>query len=295
VLNALKAKLPISRQCELLELPRTSQYYKKKEPDMEREYFIKEKIDFWHTVFPCAGARTFKKLLQKHDDMICGRKTIRKYMEEMGIIAMAPKPGTSGRNKEHKIYPYLLRKKSIFMPNQVWAIDITYIKMSHGFMYLTAVIDWHTRYIVGWALSDTLETAPVVKAVDDAIDRYGAPGIINSDQGSQFTSKEYTEYLKDMKIRQSMDGKDRWVDNVIVERWFRTLKWDDIYINEYNSPRELRHGIRDFIEKYNHLRPHSACDGKTPASVYLYDKDRVDMDSDRLLATADKSYRHEAA
>jgi putative transposase len=135
-------------------------------------------------------------------------------------------------------------------------------------MYLTAIIDWYSRYIVGWELSDTLDTAPVMRAVAEAISRNGVPGIINSDQGSQFTSNEYTGYLKGMNIRQSMDGKARWVDNVIIERWFRSLKWEEIYINEYHSPKDLRHGIADYIEKYNNLRPHEAHGEATPVTAY---------------------------
>ncbi len=155
------------------------------------------------------------------------------------------------------------------MPNQVWSIDITYINMSHGHMYLTAIIDWFSCYIVGWTLSDTLDTAPVLGAVKGAIQTYGTPAIINSDQDSQFTSHEYTEFLKNKDIRQSMDGKARWVDNVIIERWFRSLKAENIYINEYATPRQLKAGIRDYIELYNYERPHQSLNYETPAVVYV--------------------------
>jgi putative transposase len=154
------------------------------------------------------------------------------------------------------------------MPNQVWAVDITYIKLRQGHMYLTAIIDWYSRYIVGWALSDTLDTVPVLEAVRQAIDTCGTPAILNSDQGPQFTSEDYTGFLKGQGVRQSMDGKARWVDNVIIERWFRSLKWDDIYVNEYNSPKELRRGIARYIGEYNCLRPHQSHDYKTPEEVY---------------------------
>jgi putative transposase len=150
-------------------------------------------------------------------------------MDEMGIYAVYPKPNLSKPNKQHRIYPYLLRNLDINHANQVWAIDITYIRMGRGHMYLTAIIDWYSRYIIGWELSDTLDSAPVLAAVKDAIRQYGKPEIINSDQGSQFSSDDYTSYLKVEGVRQSMDGKARWVDNVVIERWFRSLKTERIY------------------------------------------------------------------
>jgi len=186
----------------------------------------------------------------------------------MGIYAIYPKPNLSKPGKEHKKFPYLLRNKSINFPNQVWAIDITYIPMKQGHMYLTAIIDWYSRLIVGWALSDTLDTAPVLDALAKAMDLYGIPCIINSDQGSQFTSEAYIDALSVKGIRQSMDGKARWVDNVIIERWFRSLKTEYVYINEYASPRELRAGINDYIEGYNNIRPHEGLGYETPAAVY---------------------------
>ncbi len=188
-------------------------------------------------------------------------------MSEMGIYAIYPKPNLSKPGKSHKV-PYLLKNMSIFMPNQVWAVDITYIPMKRGHMYLTAVIDWHSRYIVGWELSDTLDTAPVLAAISEAIEKHGIPAIINSDQGSQFTSDAYKDFLKQNRIRQSMDGKARWVDNVIIERWFRSLKTEYVYINEYDSPKALRHGIRDYVADYNGLRPHQSLDYATPEHVY---------------------------
>lgn len=189
--------------------------------------------------------KLLKKLVQDDGITGIGRQLVRRYMQEMGIFAVYPKPDTSAPNKQHKKFPYLLRGKQIWLPNQVWAVDITYISLGRSHMYLTAIIDWYSRFIVGWALSDTLETAPVLEALKQAIERYGVPAIINSDQGSQFTSGEYGSYLKSLGIRQSMDGKARWVDNVIIERWFRSLKQEEIYINEYQSPRELRLGIKE--------------------------------------------------
>lgn len=262
--------LSIKRRCELLGLARSSVYYKPKEPSAEekaREEKIKRRLDFWHTKSPCSGVRKLRRLLREQDGILVGRKLIKRYMDEMGICAIYPKPNLSKPGKGHKT-PYLLRNMSIYLSNQVWAIDITYIPMRHGHMYLTAVIDWYSRFIVGWALSDTLDTAPVLQAVEQAIVKHGIPAIINSDQGSQFTSDDYRNLLKSHGIRQSMDGKARWVDNVIIERWFRSLKTEWVYINEYNSPRELRAGIRDYIKDYNGLRPHQSHDYDTPAAVF---------------------------
>lgn len=224
-------------------------------------------IDKIHTKMPYLGQRPITRMLKAMGYKI-GRKLVRRYMREMGICPIYPKPNLSKRNFKEGIVPYLLRNMNIFMPNQVWSIDITYIKMYHGHMFLTAIMDWYSRKIVGWKLSDTLDTAPVIDAVKDAIAKYGAPGIINSDQGSQFTSNEYKDLLKTLNIRQSMDGRGRWADNVVIERWFRSLKYDKIYINEYCSPRELRAGISEYIEEYNTLRPHQSLEYATPDEVY---------------------------
>ena len=222
---------------------------------------------------PYLGVRKLRIKLQEIDHIVAvGRKLIKRYMDEMGIYAVYPKPNLSKRNKRHKIYPYLLRNLNIKQINQVWAIDITYIRMGRSHMYLTAIIDWYSRYIVGWELSDTLDTASVLVAVKEAISRYGKPEIINSDQGSQFTSDNYTEYLKNAHIRQSMDGKARWVDNVIIERWFRSLKTERIYPNEYLTPRSLRTGIREYIGEYNTERPHETHGYRTPKDVYIGEK-----------------------
>ena len=264
--------LTVKRQCELLGLNRTSWYYEPAEQSEEeraREEQIKGRIDYWHTKFPCMGTRKLAILLREDDGIDgVGRKLIRRYMREMGIFAVYPKPGLSNPGKEHKRFPYLLRRKAIWLPNQVWAIDITYIRMRRSHMYLTAIIDWHSRFIVGWVLSDTLEAAPVLEAVRGAIARYGVPAIINSDQGSQFTSDEYIALLKSHGIEQSMDGKARWVDNVIIERWFRSLKVEEIYINEYASPRELREGITQYVHGYNYERPHDGIGNMRPAAAY---------------------------
>jgi putative transposase len=190
----------------------------------------------------------------------------------MGLETIYPKENTSKASKNARKLPYLLgrlrRDGMIWLPNLVWAVDLTYIKMARSHMYLIAIIDWFSRFIVGWDLADTLETAPVLDCVKRSIEKYGIPAILNSDQGSQFTSDGYMSYLWKKGIRQSMDGKGRWIDNVIIERWFRSLKTENIYINEYVSPRELGSGIDDYIGRYNFVRPHQSLHDKTPALVF---------------------------
>jgi putative transposase len=265
-------KLTVKRQCELLEVNRTGFYYEPSKPSEEavaREEYIKSRLDYWHTKFCWMGSRNLLKKLRQDDGISeIGRQLVRRYMQEMGIFSVYPKPNLSKPGKDHNKFPYLLRGKQIWLPNQVWALDITYISLGRTHMYLTAIIDWYSRFIVGWALSDTLDTAPVLEAVKQAIETWGIPAIINSDQGSQFTSNEYIELLASNGIRQSMDGKARWVDNVIIERWFRSLKTEDIYITEYTNPRELRYGIADYVQKYNYERPHSSIKDMRPAQAF---------------------------
>ena len=258
------------RQCELLGLTRSKVYYERKRPSQEsiaRKEAIMARIDYWHTMLPAIGARKLKKQLET-DGYTINRKTIRKYMAEMGIQTIYPKENLSKRNFKEAIVPYLLRNYMVQFPNQVWSIDITYIKMAYGHMYLTSIIDWFSRKIVGWNLSDTLSTGPVLATVKEAVAKHGCPAILNSDQGSQFTSEEYKMLLKGLHIRQSMDGKSRWADNIMIERWFRSLKVEYIYINEFPSPRILRAGISEYINTYNTIRPHEALGYMTPEQVY---------------------------
>ena len=246
-------------------------YYEQKEPDedaVRRKEEVMGRIDYWHTTLPCMGTRKIAVKLRAEGYAV-GRKLVRTYMEEMGIHAVYPRPNLSKRNCKESVVPYLLRNKVISFPNQAWSIDITYIRMQHSHMYLTAIIDWYSRKIMSWKLSDTLETAPVLEAVQEAVERFGIPAILNSDQGCQFTSAEYKTLLHSLDIRQSMDGKSRWADNIMIERWFRSLKTELIYINEFHSPRELRQAIRQYVRDYNTLRPHQALDYQTPDHVYL--------------------------
>jgi len=255
--------ISIKRQCELLELNRSTIYYKPKEPcsaKVERLEFIRNRIDYYHTHQCYLGAKKLSIKITREDgevvgeDGLCigrvGKKLVRRLMNEMGIYTIYPKPNLSRPGKEHIQFPYLLRNKTFFLPNQVWAVDITYIRMKRGHMYLTAIIDLTSRYI----------------------EKHGVPAIINSDQGSQFTSDVYIELLRSYGIRQSMNGKARWVDNKYIERWFRNLKCDDIYINEYLTPRELRIGIDNYINLYNNERPHQELNYDYPVDIYHYTK-----------------------
>ena len=225
------------------------------------------RIDSLHNEFPAMGTRKLAVILRREGFEV-GRKLVRRYMAEMGIRAIYPKANLSKRNYKEAIVPYLLQNKEFSFPNQVWSIDITYIRIHRSHMYLTAIIDCFSRKIVGWNLSDTLNTSPVLETVQEAVKTYGAPRILNSDQGSQFTSGAYKQLLASLHIRQSMDGKERWVDNIWIERWFRSLKTELIYIDEFRSPRELRTAIRDYIHKYNRIRPHQSLDYAVPDDVF---------------------------
>jgi putative transposase len=232
---------------------------------------IMGRLDFWNTQQPAWGVKTLVPLLTEEGFKV-SHEQVRDLRARMGLETIYPKENTSKSSKNARKLPYLLRglraNDMIWLPNYVWAVDISYIKMLRSHMYLVAIIDWFSRFIVGWELAETLEAAPVLGAVMQANERYGLPAILNSDQGSQFTSYEYMVYLAHNKILQSMDGKGRWVDNVIIERWFRTIKIENIYINEYATPRELRAGVGHFVEAYNHIRPHQSLGYRTPGWMY---------------------------
>ena len=265
------SSLSIRRQCALLGLNRSSLFYTSHEPMSKAPAFdeaIMARIDFWHTRCPYLGSRKLVTRLQEDGVQVC-RKTVRRLMQKMGIYAVYPKPNLSKRNFKEAIVPYLLRNYTAAFPNQVWSIDITYIPMPHGHMYLTAIIDWRSRRIVGYHLSDSLEVSNVVQAVRETVEKYGIPAIINSDQGSQFTSKEYKELLRSYGIRQSMDGRSRWADNIMIERWFRSLKTEQLYPNEYHTPRELRQLINQYVDDYNGIRPHEALGYEVPDKLYF--------------------------
>ena len=262
--------LSVRRQCELLGVNRSGFYYHAAPADETRlaaEEELMRRIDDWHMKFPYFGSRKIMVKLREEGYNV-GRKTVRRLMQKMAIYAIYPKINLSKRNFKESIVPYLLRNYPINFPNQVWSIDITYISMPQGHMYLTAIIDWYSRKIVGHYLSDALDTNSVIHAVKEAVASHGIPAILNSDQGCQFTSSEYKSLLKELHIRQSMDGKSRWADNIMIERWFRSLKNEQIYPNEYHSPRELRKLINEYVDAYNRERPHEALCYKVPDAIY---------------------------
>lgn len=261
------------RRCELLGVCRTSTYYEPapaREPSPEEAEADEARmavIDEVHLEMPAAGARKMARECARRG-LPTTRHHASRLMGRMGIAPVYPKPSTSGAAKGHPRFPYLLRGMRIWLPNQAWATDITYIKMGRTHMYLTAIIDWATRMIVGWELSDTLEAAPVVACMSRAFAERGVPSVVNSDQGSTYTAQAYIDLLAENGVRQSMDGKARWVDNVVMERWFRTLKTEWIRINDFSTPRELRDGIAEFVEIYNNKRLHASLGYKTPAECY---------------------------
>ena len=257
--------ITIKSAAELLDINRTSIYYKG-HLVTDEDLMIMDHMDRMHTDHPTWGSRQLVSQLKELGFKI-GRYKVKRFMREMNIMAIYPKPNLSKPAKGHKIYPYLLRNKEITAPNQAWSIDITYIRLKHGFVYLTAIIDWYSRHIVAWDIDDTLDTSSALRAVEKAF-RIAKPEILNSDQGSQFTSNDYTNYLKANDVKISMDGKKRWADNIMVERWFRTLKYEEVYLNEYKNIRDARSKISSFIGVYNNIRHHSAIGYKTPSSVY---------------------------
>ena len=216
---------------------------------------------------PYYGARQMARYLRREGYCV-SRKRIGRLMRNMGLSAIYQKPNTSKPHPEHKIYPYLLRGMTINKPNQVWCTDITYIPMRRGFLYLVAIMDWASRKVLSWRLSNTLDADFCVEALEEAIERYGTPEIFNTDQGSQFTSYAFTTVLKDAGIRISMDGKGRWMDNVMIERLWRSLKYECIYLNAFETGSEARQGISRWIKQYNEQRPHSKLDDKTPDEAY---------------------------
>jgi putative transposase len=266
--------LSIRQQCALLKLNRSNYYYKPN-PRLYHSQEFKEtvmaRLDYWSVEEPAWGVKTLAPLLCK-EGLKVSVEFVRELRHQMGLQTIYPKYNTSKASKNARKLPYLLRQMRaydmIWLPNLVWAIDITYIKMHKTHLYLAAIIDWYSRFIIDWELSDTLDSAPVVDLVKRANKSHGFPSILNSDQGSQFTSLDYMQYLRNQGMRQSMDGKGRWIDNVIIERWFRSLKIEHVYVHEYTKPRELRSGLQTYIARYNNIRPHQSLGNKTPANVY---------------------------
>jgi putative transposase len=259
--------LPVKRQAEALGLSRSTVYYQPR-PVSESDLALMRRIDELHLEYPFAGARMLRDFLTREGVRI-GRKHVSTLMRRMGIEALYRKPNTSKRHPAHAVHPYLLRGLSIDRPNQVWAMDITYIPMARGFVYLAAVVDWHTRRVLSWRLSITMTTDFCLEAVEDAIHRHGKPDIFNTDQGSQFTSEAFTGLLKQHGIRISMDGKGCWRDNVFVERLWRSIKYEEVYLKAYDSVTHARESLGRYIRFYNSVRPHSSLDRRTPDEVYF--------------------------
>ena len=258
-------ELPVSTGANLLGINHTSVYYGGT-PVSEEELECKSIIDHLHTDNPTWGVRQMSAQLKLRGYQV-GRRKAGRYMREMDITPIYPKMNLSKRMKQAKVCPYLLRNAVIDRPNQAWSIDITYIPMKHGFLYLTAIIDWYSRCIVGWDVDDTLDTTMVINAGKKAF-KVAKPLIINSDQGSQFTSDKYIDFIRNSGIRQSMDGKSRWADNIVIERWFRSFKYEEAYLTEYANLKEARETIGRYIYTYNFERCHQSIGNKRPAEVY---------------------------
>lgn len=259
--------LTVVRQCELLSVNRSTYYYKPNDNLDARDLKIMEVIDEVYTMHPYFGMRRMAKYLQSQGFQV-GRKGVRHYYQIMGIIAVYPKKNLSKRNQAHKVYPYLLGDLEIVRRNQVWSADITYIRLVQGFVYLVAIIDWYSRKVLSWRTSISLESEFCVSALEEAIEKYGKPEIFNTDQGVQFTSENFTDTLKESDIKISMDGKGRALDNVFIERVWRSLKQEKIYRMALSSVMEAKKAIGEYMNFYNNERMHQALDYKTPEFVY---------------------------
>jgi len=260
-------KLPVVHQCKLQNLSRSSVYYTP-QPVSESDLGLMRRLDELHLKHPFAGARMLRDLLRLEGTQV-GRRHVSTLMKIMGIEALYRRPNTSRKHPENTVFPYLLRGLAITRANQVWAMDITYIPMRKGFVYLAAVLDWATRRVLSWRLSNSLTTDFCIEAVAEAMQRYGIPEIFNTDQGSQFTSKEFVGLIQGQGIQLSMDGKGRWVDNVFVERLWKSVKYEEVYLHAYDSVSQAQQGLQRYFKFYNERRPHSSLDGQTPDSVYL--------------------------
>jgi putative transposase len=258
-------------QCELLSVSRSGVYYAPRPAD-ERTLLLQRRIDEIYTASPFYGIR--KITAQLHAEGIqVNHKAVARHMQVMGLRAIYPGPNLSKRTQQHAVYPYLLRGLKIEQPNQVWGVDITYIRLRSGWMYLFAVLDWFSRFVVAWALDLTLEIGFVLNAMRTAL-ATATPTICNSDQGSHFTSPQYIALFQDTPVQISMDGKGRALDNIFTERLWRTVKYEEVYLKDYTSPHEVRAGITDYLDFYNHRRLHQALGYQTPASVYFKKGDR---------------------
>ncbi len=261
-----EGELPLAVQADLLGVSRASLYYQPVPPSPE-EVALKHRIDEIYTAYPFYGSRRVAATLCREGQEV-NRKAVQRYRREMGIAGLSPGPQTSRPHPTHPVYPYLLRHVTASHPNHVWGIDITYIRLQAGWLYLVAVLDWYARYVVAWALDQTLELGFVLEAVDQALEG-GCPTIWNSDQGSHFTSPQYLDRLDARGNQISMDGKGRALDKIFTERLWRTVKYEEVYLRAYGTPREARQSLAQYLHFYNHERPHQALGYRTPAEAYL--------------------------
>jgi putative transposase len=265
------AHISIARQCELIGLSRASYYRlthtRVKIDETEKNLNLMQLIDEEYLRHPFLGSRKLRSYLRRLGYKV-NRKRIQRLMNKMGLVSVAPKPNTSQPSKEHKIYPYLLRNLSIDRPNQVWCTDITYIRLKGGFVYLVAIMDWHSRKVLSWELSNSMDSHFCISALESAIRLHGTPDIFNTDQGSQFTSEAFTKVLLDHDVKISMDGKGRWMDNVFIERLWRSVKYEEVYLREYRSAEELRISLKRYLNYYNQERTHQSLGYLTPNEIY---------------------------
>lgn len=266
LIDAADDALSVSEQCELLGLARSSYYYEPT-PETEENLKVMNLMDEVHIEHPYYGSRQLSRVLGRRGHSV-NRKRVVRLMRILNIEAMYPRPRTSVKQPGHEIYPYLLKGLEVSYPNQVWCTDITYIRMARGFLYLVAVMDWYSRYVLSWSLSNTLDSDFCVSAVAEGLENHNHPEIFNTDQGSQFTSIAFTEQLKSHGIRISMDGRGRYLDNIFIERLWRTVKYEEVYLKGYSNGLEARSSLEKYFLHYNANRPHSSLDGKTPREMY---------------------------
>jgi len=259
-------KLSITCQCELLDVARSTVYYQPK-PAPQSDIDLMRRIDQIHLACPFLGSRRIVDALAD-DGIVSNRKKVQRLIRIMGLAALYPKQATTIPAVGHRVYPYLLRGLMISRPNQVWCADVTYLPMAHGFMYLVAIMDWYSRKVLSWRLSNTMDTSFCIDALTEAIEAYGAPEIFNTDQGSQFTSEAFTGVLSSHGIAISMDGRGRWMDNVFIERLWRSVKYEEVYLKAYDNGTQARQGLGDYFEFYNSRRRHQALNRSTPDQVY---------------------------
>jgi len=266
MLDRKDGKLSIRRQCHLLGIARSGVYRPPRAAN-DNDLGLMRRLDELFTQWPFLGSRRLATML-RDDGHAINRKRVQRLMRQMGIAALGPKPRTSKPAPGHKVYPYLLRGLVIDRPNQVWAADITYIPIGRGHLYVVAIMDWASRAVLSWRLSNTMDSSFCVEALEEALARFGTPEIFNTDQGSQFTAAAFTDVLLRAGVRISMDGRGRWMDNVFIERLWRSLKYEDIYLKHYADGREAKAGIAEWIAFYNTRRPHQALEDRTPMAVW---------------------------